>query len=676
VGLSFVLPAALALSAFVALPILAHLAKQTPRERHPFGAMLLLERVVKRLRRRRRVKDPLVLLARILAVLAIVLGVSGAQWSYSGAVPEFGASGRVIVIIDNSMSMSLEDGGSTLLARARGEAVDFIEELPPGTLVGAVAFNSDARRLVQDLTPEHLLVTGKIEDVQPSGGASNLRSALSEARKLLASEPGEIVLFSDEAGPRIVGEARSELELVVEDGSSVIPFTIRADPPRNTAVTSAVYGDGLEGGRVAIRLTNFGPDPIEIPCEATLPDGAVVPIFADLPPEGEAEEHITVPREALGGVGQVACEDPDLQGDDARYFHLPRVGASRVLVVDGDPGDTPTRSEVYFLERALAPWGGKRTGVTPDVVPPSGLLGLDSDKHRVVFLANVSDPRPYGPRLTEFVRKGGALIISAGDNISARRYNSALGAILPAPFRKSRSLAASGEVGIPLNLPDPTHPLFGTFKRAGRAGFGKVRSRKVLTLEPFTESDDISILLRYSNGMPALIERRLGSGRVLLWTSSFDFDWGNLPVQSVFMPLVQGMVAYLGGEAGGAAARFDATVGDRVAIPLPDLVMEPDVLGPDGNPITSRIEASSLLFTASKPGAYQIVLENAPPLAWVAVNTPPDESDVRSYDSVAKAEAAIDPEMFTRTIDLGGGLLGLGLALLALSALLSAKGSS
>ncbi len=674
-GLNLLAPAALALSLLAVLPIVAHLARQTPRDRKAFGAMLLLERVIKRLRRRRRVKDPWLLLLRMLALMCVVFAVAGAQWTYPGGVPEFGASGRVVVVIDQSMSMSLQDGGSTLLARARGEAVDFVQELPDGTLVSGVAFDTNARRLTPALTADASLLVSRLEEVEPTGGTSNLRGALAEARKLLGGEQGEIVLFSDEAGPRIVGEARPELELIVAAGQSVIPLTVRADPPRNTAISSAVYGDGAEGGSVTIRHTNYGPDPIEIPCEVTLPDGQHIPIFADLPPEGEAEERVTVPREALGGVGVVECEDPDLQGDDARYFHLPRVGASRVLVVDGDPGDTPTRSEVYFLERALAPWGGSRTGVTPDVVPPSGLLELDPEKHRVVFLANVSDPRPYGPMLTEFVRKGGAVVITAGDNLSPDRYNAALGGVLPAQLRKSRALAASGEAGVAIGLPDVEHPLFKSFRRAGRAGFGKVRARHVMTLEAFDDTDEVRTLLRFDNGMPALVERKVGTGRVLLWTTSVDFDWGNLPVQSVFMPLVQGMVAYLGGEAGGSAARFDAAVGDKVSIPLPDLVMEPEVIGPDGSPVSSRIQGSSLLFEAREAGAYQVVLVDGPPIAWVAANTSADESDVRSYGSVAREEADIDPTLFERTVDLGGGLFGLGLLFLLLSSLLATRGT-
>jgi hypothetical protein len=674
VALSLLVPGALALGALVLLPLIAHMARQTPRERRPFGAMLLLERVVKRLRRRRRVKDWFLLLLRILALVAVVIGAAGLRWSYSGGVPEFGGSGRVVVIVDRSMSMSLSDEGTTLLARARSSAVQLVRELPEGTLVGAVAFGNEAARLTPSITIDHERVIAALEEVQPGGGTSDLRAALLEARLLLGGEAGEVLVFSDEAGPRMVAEATGELKRVVEAGSAVIPRPVKGNPPRNVAVISAIYGEGIEGGLVTLRMANFGPDPVEVACEVVLPDGAEIPIFVDLPPEGEGEERITVPPEALGGVGRATCEDPDLPFDDTRYFHLPRVGASRVLVVDGDPGDTPVRSEVYFLERALAPWGGLRTGVRPDVVTPAGLADLDPETHRVVFLANVADPRPVGPRLIEFVRKGGSLVISGGDNVTADRYNAALGTILPAPMRKQRSLAAPGEEGIPLLLPTPEHELFRPFSRGGRAGFGRVRSIRVLTFDPYQESEEVQTLARYVGGMPALVERRVGKGRVLMWTSSVDLGWSNLPLQAVFMPLVQGLVIYLGAEAGGGTARFDAMVGERVVVPLPDVVMEPDVLGPDKNPVRSRVEGSNLVFVPERPGAYSLSLENGPPLAWVAVNVSPDESDVRSYDSVAAVEKELNPEMFLRHLDLSSWLFGLALVLMSLQALVAVRG--
>ena len=191
------------------------------------------------------------------------------------------------------------------------------------------------------MTRDHGRILSKLQAIEPTYGSSNLREALREAATLLAGEAGEVIVYSDEAGPRMVGEAVEELSRLVEDGSSVIPNRIQAEPQRNVAVSSASYGSGIEGGQVTLRITNYGPVATELACEVSLPDGANIPIFADLPPDGETEERITVPREALGGIGSARCDDPDLPSDDAEYFHLPRIGAARVLVVDGDPGTRP-----------------------------------------------------------------------------------------------------------------------------------------------------------------------------------------------------------------------------------------------------------------------------------------------------------------------------------------------
>ena len=668
-SLTWFAPLALALGVFVLLPVVAHLARQTPRTRQPFGAMLLLERVVKRLRRRRRLKDPMLLVMRMLALLALILALAGPRWTIPGGPAEYGATGQVVLVMDRSLSMSLQDGGSTLLQQARERAAGIVDRLPEGVSLGLVVYDDDALRLTNVMTTDHGRVAAQIDAIQPTSGGSNLRAALLEARRLLAGEPGEVLLFSDEAGPRMIQGAAAEIERLVEQRSAIISQDVHANPPRNVAVTQAKYRDGIEGGQVVLRVANFGPDATEIGCEVTLPDGASIPIFVDLPPEGEAEERITIPREAQGGVGEIHCDDPDLTLDDSRYFHLPKIGASRVLVVDGDPGDTPTRSEIYFLERALAPWGGLRSGVSIDVTTPVGLVDLDPDVHRVVFLANVPDPRPFGPRLTEFVRNGGNLVLTGGDNVTTDRYNAALGSILPAPLRQSRALADRAEQGVPIALPDVAEPIFQPFRRAGRSAFSAVRSHTVLTFEPFDHAttDDVDVLLSYETGLPALVERRIGQGRVVIWTSTVDMAWSNLPLQAVFMPLVQRLVAYLGGEAGTMQARFAGTVGQPVTVPLPDLTIEPMVVGPDG-PVRSRIQGAQITFTPDEAGAYRLEIDSAPPLAFVAVNVDPVESDVRRTQSVESVERELSPDLLTTELDLSPWLLGAALALLVAQA--------
>ncbi|HMV67881.1 MAG TPA: VWA domain-containing protein [Myxococcota bacterium] len=670
-----VAPAALGLAALLALPVVAHLTRRTPTDRVAFGAMMLIERLVKRLRRRRTIKDRRLLALRALALLAAVSAMAGPYVAWPDLTPEYTGSGRVVIVLDRSMSMSLHEGGGSLLARAKGEAAARISALPQGTQVGFVTYAAAAEPRTDALTDDRERVLALLDAIEPSDEPGDLRGALLEARRQLAGEPGEVLVLSDEAGPVMIPGAAEEVERLVSGGSAVLPVPAHAEPPRNVAVLGVSYGDGVEGGQVVVRAANYGPEPVEVPCEVQLPDGAQIPVFVTLPAEGEAEARVTVPRRAEGGVGVAHCEDAALASDDRRFFHMPSVGASRVLVVDGDPGDTPVRSEVYFLERALAPWGGEHAGVLPDVVAPSGLGDVDPSTHRLVFLANVSDPRPYGPRLRDFVRRGGTLVIGGGENVTAERYNEALGPILPSPIRLPRSLADLGEEPAHLVAPDPSIPLFEPFARAGRAGFTRVGAWRVLTLEPFAETDEVKTLLRYEGGVPALVARSVGAGHVLVWTSTFDLGWANLPLQAVFMPLVQRIASVYGGDSGSRAERLDAVLGDRVTFPLPDGARA-EVVGPDGAVAPSQIEGAQLVFTPAHPGGYGVRLEDGPVLAWVAVNTDPMESDVRRTHTLASVEARWKPELFERRVELAPGLLGAALALVLAAAWIGSRGTA
>lgn len=682
-SLGLLAPLALLLGALLAGPVLAHMAQQRPSQRQAFGAMLLLRRLVKRLEKRRRIRDRWLLLLRLLALALLILAASRPQLSWPGDSPEFGGSGAVVLVLDDSMSMGQRQGGRTLMSRARDQALELVRELPPGASVGLVRIGGQAERVTATLSQEHGPIIAALEGMEAGYGRTDLEGGLREARRLLAGQPGEVLVFSDEAGPNLVASAVGELRKLVELGAAVIPRPVAAKPPRNVAVLAAEYGDGLEGGTVTVVVMNYGPDPVEVPCTVGLPDGSEITAFLELEPGARAEERFTVPQTVPGGVAWARVSDEHLPLDDARYFHLPRVGASRVVVIDGDPGSTPVRSEVYFLERALAPWGGRRGGVLPEVRSPVGLSNLDADVHQVVFMANVADASAASSVLTDFVRGGGGLVVSMGNNVTADRYNGPLRDLLPAPLSKPRDLvdlSASG--GVPLALPDVSLPLFAPFIRAGRAAFTRMNTRRVMALQPYNDSppdaeDGVSTLLRFEGGVPALVERRVGKGTVLLWTSTIDLDWGNGALQSAFMPFVQRLVGYLGGEAGGGAKRATGVVGELTTIALPSVGLEPVVTDSDGKEVSAELQRGDdlqVLFTPRAPGAFTVGIPGEPPMAWVAVNAPPEESDVRVGERLASAEATIVPELFLRRVELGLPALGLAVMLLLGQALLSGMG--
>jgi tight adherence protein B len=108
------------------------------------------------------------------------------------------ATGRqvaVMLVVDTSGSMRAGDN----ISLARDAAVRLVNELPPGTKVGVVAF-SDQPQVVQGLTADRARVRSAIASLQANGETA-LRDAVVQASKLLGRESGQrnLVLLSDGA---------------------------------------------------------------------------------------------------------------------------------------------------------------------------------------------------------------------------------------------------------------------------------------------------------------------------------------------------------------------------------------------------------------------------------------------------------------------------------------------
>ena len=655
---SFLLPLGLVLSVLVLGPILAHMVRRKPKRTRQFGAMLLLQRLQQKIKRRRRIRDWLLLLLRMLVVLMATIAIAQPRIEWVESDPDYGTARAVVVVVDTSMSMdqrAANTGEQTLLSQARERAASLIRDLPPGTLVGLVSVGGQAELLTPELTDDHAWVATQAEALQQGQGSTELVAGIRQARRLLDGEGGVVVVMTDEAGPVAVPGAREEIALLLQQGGTLQPEPIHPETLANLAVLSAQYGDGLEGGTVRVEVVNYGEADTELPFTVELPGGPEITAFVDVPAGESASESVTVPRVAEGGVGIVRLMDPSLKADNGFAFHLPQVGASRVLVVDGDPGPNPVLSEVYFLERALAPWGGSEVmtgGVLPDVTSMAGIRDLDPAVHQVVFLANVSDPAPAAAPLLDFVQQGGSVVISVGNNVTAERYNGSLAKMLPSPLRKAVALTNPGEPGVATAIPNTEFGFFAPFSRGGRGSFGNIRWKNLFTLEPFVDGLEVRTIMSLENGMPLLVERKLGQGSVLLFTGTLDMAWGNFPLQAVFMPLIQRLVTELGAQAGGAALREQGQVDQLVTMSIPNSMGDIRVQGPDG-PVASNFSGNELSFTPGRVGAYEVQVDGAPPLAWVAVNADPLESDIRTGTPLLQEAMDVDRDRFIRRLDLG-----------------------
>jgi hypothetical protein len=106
----------------------------------------------------------------------------------------------------------------------------------------------------------------------------------------------------------------------------------------------------------------------------------------------------------------------------------------------------------------------------------------------------------------------------------------------------SARLDGSDSAPVTLAATDLRHPIFRPFG-ALAANLGQVRIDRAWRTSP----DGWSIIARFSNGSPALLERTLGEGRVVLFASDIDRRWNDFPLHPSFVPFALETARYVAG---------------------------------------------------------------------------------------------------------------------------------
>ena len=296
----------------------------------------------------------------------------------------------------------------------------------------------------------------------------------------------------------------------------------------------------------------------------------------------------------------------DLAGDDKRYLAIKRPEPRKVLIVAQDAEGRGPLFASTALETltTLALTADVRTSALGD--PP-----LLDYSFVVVTDVGLLDGAQAGA-IQDYVEGGGRALLAAGPRSGGLTAVPVTGQTLRTnPQMGAQTRVSIGEV-------DATHAVLRGVDELRAANF----SRSV-NVEP-AEAD--GVVMSLADGTPLLLERTMGSGRVLLFTSSLDTEWNDLPVQPAFVPLMAGMANYL---LGGAGFTSEADLGSTLAV---------RALGFAGGQIFDpRGEAALGLGAGSddvlldQVGFYEVVGGGTTEL--VAVNFDARESDLKPIDA-------------------------------------------
>lgn len=525
-----------------AVPFLLHLLSSVRAPEVRFPTLRFLRMSMERTARRRRIQHWLLLAVRatLLALLAIAVAEPFTQ-AVGGWLA--GEQHAAVIIVDNSLSMSVRDAEQTTrLARAKQQ----VDLLLSGDDVPAVAtvLPTNAEPVSGDLSGGAESLRQQASRIVPSAGRAPLAGLVDRALDILHRSPKpkkSIYIFSDmqEVSFKDLAGAKS---LARQKNIHLLIVNAARRKPGNVGITDlAVRGRRIVNEVLSITATLVNSSPTDRKVGVSLRvDGRTVGpvVYKHLRAAGKPGAGGTVrfhtsyakPGPAGGEVALIGADD--LPDDDVRHFSVVIGGRIKALIVGGpaDPADPPQLTPTWCLRASMEPWAD---GARPWSIVHHAIAAAELDRRRlvwpdVVFLSNVASFTPaQAAALVAFAVGGGSVVFLLGPDVQADNYNRQLAKLLPA-----RLLPAAGQVGaeadaLRVNRVDWKHPYFEGFYRSP-ADYPTVLVWRYFPLgQP---APGARALMRMTNGQILLASRRVGMGRAALCTTTGSPKWSNLAV--------------------------------------------------------------------------------------------------------------------------------------------------
>jgi Aerotolerance regulator N-terminal len=537
-----------------AIPIIIHLLNRRRFRQVEWAPMHYLKLTIRRNRRRIQIEQLLLLLVRIALPVLLFLLLARPVLNPTGLEKWLVGGGRTsqIVLVDDSLSMGYGAGGPPAFHRAREVAGAVLGAANPQdrcTLVAASAPRTPVFHEVEGTRREELsgdtlamplsdtyaswptVLAGVDEVVQSCTYPMRNLTIITDLRKsgwdaAVADVArrwqvqGVRVRVVDVGGDEVGNVALLALvpleRAILAGAESHWEATVRNDSPR---VLSRVK---------AILRVDDRPTEVHLP-EIPPRQMTRVPLSARFPSQGMHEISLQLPED-------------ELAGDNQLWEAVPVRDSLLIRLVDGEPSSEPFGSEVDYLAAPLSIGVGDAEAWRIEVVQEENFLNPRLEPADVLILANVAAPTVEQARkLAQLVRGGMGLMIFTGGRLDTGLYNERLyrsdEPLLPVPLKAQVDEAIRG-VSVEAVRPSPIEKLL----ELKTSALERVPVRQFMSVdEPAGDSAVVRVLARWNDPArsPAVLERVVGEGRVLLWTTTADRAGNDWPIEPSFVMAIR-----------------------------------------------------------------------------------------------------------------------------------------
>jgi hypothetical protein len=673
----FVSPALLWGLALGAAPVIIHLLNRRKYRETDWAAMRFLLDAVRKNSRRLRIEQIVLLTVRTLILLLVCLALAEPLVDELGAFFLPSQPSHKVIVIDASASMGLYSRETSVFERAKQAGRAIVERSRQGDVFNLVRLsNIPPAVIIPEPAYETSQVVDEISQMQLPHGRGELLDCLEKVEGLLKLSPEvprkEVYMISDfqrttwsSGSPAQAARIKALLKKIAQAGNLVL-IDVGESDAANVAVTALESLDAFvmtaRPARFKATIRNFGPERVSGRLlELLVDDKLVEQRTVDLNVGGETVENFSVPLAYSGErrIG-VRLHRDALPVDDQRWLVVPVKDRIRCLCVSGgSAGPVPGKATDY-LELALAPAratslrpfparvggsGPDRSQIEPTVIGEGELQGFDLSTYDCVFFCNV---RMFTERevqvIEAFLKAGGGVIWSLGDQVSAENYNQELyrqgAGPLPARLGDRQGDAQRRDDAFAFDPGVLSHPLLAAFEANPDAGLETTLSYQYVRARPPTldkpAPGDSRVALAFDSGDPAIVERAFGRGHSILITTSVDERWGTWPLWPSFLPLIHEIVQF------SVAGRWEdrqRLVGESLSEIFSTAAADVDVtvMSPDRETHSARVVRDETFSrfsfeNTSESGIYEVTF--AHPVSRTelfAVNVDPRESNLAKF---------------------------------------------
>ncbi len=606
-------------------PILLHLVQKERKERILFASLMLMPRIPVKQMRRRRLKHLLLLALRCLGILLLVAAFARPV-ATSGLFDHLNplTARSVVILLDDSMSMSREAVWRRAV-EAAGKKIASLGEADEGKLV----LFGEAGRVVSQWERGSTTLQEVLRTLAPSYESTSYLQGLRLASEQFEGNRNagrEIYLITDlqrsglgaTEGWKVPPGISVEIEDVGEDTSNLYIDEAR--------IERDVFGKTYPRP-ILVRLGR-SPAAKQTGSAQLFLEGKLVDRQAfEIGDQGSAQV-IFKPFDLQEGVsrGRIVVEPDDpLPTDNVFNFVTGRSQPQQVVVVSS------RESSAFYLKQALSAGDNLPFAVRLSNTVPAKLSPAETP---LVVLNDLDQPRALSS-LATYVEQGGGLILALGSRFRKEALSDDWNDFLPARIIDKEFVRSTGKAFTSITRVSWEHPVFSVFQDSQKSAIASAQFYGYWRLQPNPSG---TVLARFDEGAPALLERQVGMGRVLIFASSLDSVWTDFPLRSAFLPFWYRLAQYAAHwEPRPAALRVNQSI-------RPSGSEESgrgwDVLDPNGKHVIGLEQRDPGALQLTLPGHYEI-RENRE-TNWAAVNASPLESDMARIPA-ADIEAVFVP---------------------------------